>query len=78
MYFRNKICALFIFSLTSSALLEKLQVAELPHIHAEIIKPEVLPSVSSVSASGASGGLAVTVGDQMPKMRDSIRTTLAW
>jgi hypothetical protein len=76
MRFRNGICALFIFSLTSSALAERLHVAEMPHIPAEVIKPEVVPSVSSVL--GASGRLIVSVGDQMPEMLGRVRTTLAW
>ncbi len=69
---RRGICTVFIFSLTTSVLMEKLQVAEMPHIHPEIVKPEVVPTVSSVSASGASGRLIVSVGDQMPEMRDTM------
>ncbi len=78
MQFRSGICALFIFSLTSDALAERLQVAEMPHIHTEIIRPEVVPSVSTISASGGSGRLTVSVHDQMPEMHDHVRTTLAW
>ena len=79
MQFRNGICALFIFSLTSSALAERLHVAEMPHTHAETIKLEVVPSVSSaLAASGGIRHLVVDVADQMPEMRDSFRTTLAW
>ena len=55
MKFRNGICTLFIFSLTASALAERLHVAEMPHVHTEIVKPEVVPSVSF--ALGASGQL---------------------
>jgi len=78
MLIRSGLSAVFIFSLTSSALMEKLQLAEVPHIHAEVITPEVAPTISSMSASGASGRLIVSVGDQMPEMRDRVRTTLAW
>jgi hypothetical protein len=78
MQFRSGLCAVFIFSLTSSALVEKLHVAEMPHMHAEVIKQEVVPCLSSVSASGGSGRLTVSVGDHMAEMRDSVRTTLAW
>lgn len=75
MRFRDSICAVFIFSLTSSALAEKLNLTEMPHIHAEVIKPEVVPSASS--ALGATGRLIVSVGDEMPEMRDRVQTTLA-
>ncbi len=78
MQFRSGICALFIFSLTSSALVERLHVAEMPHIHAEVVQPEARLCLSSVSASGGSGKLTIGVGDHMPEMCDRVRTTLAW
>jgi hypothetical protein len=77
MRLRNRICALFIFSLTASALAEKLHVAEIPHIHAEIMTPEVVSNVASVSASGGSSRLIVDVEDKM-EMNDHVRTTLTW
>jgi hypothetical protein len=78
MRLRNQICALFIFSLTASALAEKLHVAEMPHVHQEVIKPELTLSLPSASASGGSGRLIVDVEDQMPEMQDRVRTSLAW
>jgi len=78
MKFRNEICALFIFSLTASALMQQLDAAEVPHVHAEVIKPEITPTVSSgLAASGAIKHLVVDVADQMSPMKDGIRTTLA-
>ena len=78
MQIRNTICAIFIFSLTSSALLEKLGAMDMPHIHAEIVNPEVVPSVSSgFAASGGIQPLVVNVSDLMPSMGDSVCIRLA-
>jgi hypothetical protein len=65
MHFRSGVCALFVFSLTSSALAERLHVAEMPHIHAEIAKPKLSPSLSTFGASGVQH-IEVSVADFMP------------
>jgi hypothetical protein len=44
---------LFAFSLTTSALADKLGTYDLPHVHTELPTPEPLPSLSVPFVSGA-------------------------
>jgi hypothetical protein len=60
------LCGLFLFSLTAGALGEELQqLADMPHIHAEIAKPKPSPSLSAFGASGVQH-IEVYVSDYMP------------
>ncbi len=50
----------------------------LPHVHHELpVDWSTASVVSPISASGSSGHIAVSVGDQMPAMQGRVRTTLA-
>ena len=56
---------IFIFSLTTVALKEQFNLVELPHLHAEIFEPKLVPSVAMVGASG-DGHIEISVADAMP------------
>ena len=64
---KTTFCAglIFIFSLTTAALEEKLNLFDIPHLHAEIFKPKTVPSVAMVGASGTKH-LEISVADSMP------------
>jgi len=59
---------LFAFSLTTSALAEKLGIVDLPHIHTEIPTPEPLPSLFVPAVSGANVS-AASVSFHLPDIR---------
>ena len=56
---------IFAFSLTTAALEEKLHLFDAPHLHVEIMKPRIVPSVAIAAASGTKL-IEILVADSMP------------
>jgi hypothetical protein len=63
---------LFAFSLTTSALAERLGTYDLPHVHTELPTPEPLPSLSVPTISGANVA-ASTISFRFPAERNRVR-----